>query len=436
MQVNSSLMKEMGVLADLVYNDIYFSPNPQPITDNRLTSTYTVLKTHNELLGATIPDFFGFQALLLQNNQTAEYVIAFRGTEGWPPTWQSIADIATDGSMAVGNFTQQMEYAIRFVEAARDFTGISADQFTFTGHSLGGSLAEVAGYTFGGQTYTYNPFGVNGVVEGSDYTDFLAEQGLNAVGRTDNIHNIVALGGDDPDFITGVASHVLDSYLGEVSYVKDHSGGNDLGFASHGIGNLNESIAIYNNLLTLFPAEDYNSLTEKFNPITPQTQQVERFLSSLGALGSVHGNTADHVAWSEAIGQSGLTGLTLTGLSASDVSALQAGAASLAGMYALRELLPFTITGADYSHLNQNGELNPDNYSDHYLEDRAEFLYYTMHENTEAIQYDQEGSGIRVAPPSDIHVPARYWFGSAGEDRFFCRPSEIDHREPAWRKAA
>ncbi len=91
-------------------------------------------------------------------------------------------------------------------------------------------------------------------------------------------------------------------------------------------------------------------------------------------------------------------------------------------MYALRNLLPFTISGADYSSLNRNGELNPDNYSSHYLEDRATFLYYTMHENTTAIQYDQEGSGIRVAPPSDIHVPARYWFGTDQGDNLYGHP--------------
>jgi Ca2+-binding RTX toxin-like protein len=136
----------------------------------------------------------------------------------------------------------------------------------------------------------------------------------------------------------------------------------------------------------------------------------------------VNGVPADHVAWSEAINQSGLTGLGLNSLAETGVSTLQSQASTSAGMYALLKLNPFTITGANYSHLNRNGELDAENYSTNYLEDRAAFLYQSMHENTEPIQYDQEGSGIRVNPPSDIHVPARYWFGSEGSDDLYGHP--------------
>ena len=361
MQEHYDIIKEMGVLSEEAYDGNNFSVGNIIDVDN-LQSTYTVVATHNELLGNIIPDLFGFQAMLLKD-ASDNYVIAFRGTE-LPHPWQTIADFTSDGSMAVGNFTQQMEYALRFVSAACVNQNVTPDQITLTGHSLGGSLAEIAGYTFGSQTYTYNPFGVAGVLDNEDYNVFLTDQQVTVAGQTDNIHNIVALGGDDPDFITGVGSHFLDSYIGEVTYIKDHDGGNSLGNASHGIGSLNESIAVYNNLLQLFPNEAYNSLTDKLDSVAPRTGQVERFLETLSELTGAAVDHSSHVAWSENIQASGSWNFVIEGFAETFPVNLPD-----EYLYALLRLNPYTITGADYSFLENNS------FSDQYLEDRAAFLF-------------------------------------------------------------
>lgn len=187
MQENTKNIFEMGILASEVYDNNHFFPGNIIINDD-LQYDYNVIATHNELLGEIVPDFFGFEALLLEEqdssgNGTGNFVIAFRGTE-FPAFWQTIADFASDGSMALGNFTMQMEFALMFVkEALSQFEseGLSTNNLTFTGHSLGGSLAELAGYTFGCETYTYNPFGVDGVINGLGYTNFLVENRMALV---------------------------------------------------------------------------------------------------------------------------------------------------------------------------------------------------------------------------------------------------------------
>ncbi len=357
MQNNSEYIEILGRLAHKSYNNDNFVIE-KLITPVDGGPTYTVVTTHTELLSDGFPDFFGFQALLLEEldadgHGTNNYVIAFRGTEV-SASYQCLADFLSDGSMALGNFTMQMKLALMFVKRALDqygSDGLTTANLTFTGHSLGGALAELAGYTFGSETYAYNPFGIENVTSDNEYTDFLAANSISSVAQTINIHNIIALGGDDPDYITGQTTTLLNNYLGEVTFVKDHTGGGASGAASHGIAPLNESIAVYNNILTLFPDEDYSSLTEKLDPVAPQTQQVERFLETLSDLMGATASS-DHIVWSENIKAEGVTDLTLTSLATESTSALQSQAATSAGMYALLKLNSFIITGADINSHN------------------------------------------------------------------------------------
>ena len=202
MQENASLVKRLGVLADLAYN--FYDPsssNPDlnKISDDRLVATYTVVATQDTLIGNLFPNLFGFQAMLLKDSSN-NYVIGFRGTEGNVLPWNAVSDIATDASMAGGNFTFQMQLALAFVQEALETygsDGLSTNNLTFTGHSLGGSLAEVAGYTFGSDTYAYNPFGVKLSLATSPiaYNGTLAVLGITSAQSTDNIINIVNVGG-------------------------------------------------------------------------------------------------------------------------------------------------------------------------------------------------------------------------------------------------
>lgn len=278
MQNKSNDILEMGILAGEVYDNTHFSVQ-NIISKGDLQYNYRVIETQDSLLSGLYPGFFGFQALLLEEldsagNGTGEYVIAFRGTEGAPLSYQTFADIATDASMAVGNFTGQMTLALAFVDAALDqygSQGLSTDNLTFTGHSLGGSLAELAGYTFGSETYAYNPFGVKWSLMTSpiSYNATLQALAINSVRSADNITNIVNVGGNFSDPITGVGSHLLDSYIGEIEYIKNSEGGT---LAPHWMDDLNDSIAVYNTLLNVFPGETYASITNTIELLAADKQ--------------------------------------------------------------------------------------------------------------------------------------------------------------------
>jgi len=234
--MDSNISEIMGKIANEAYVNYHKNDLIQSLPQ------YEVKATQDDLIGSLFPHTFGFQAMLLQETQSGEYVIAFRGTEGkvWP--WNAITDLATDASMAVGNFTTQMQMSLAFVDAALDHyasQGLTRANLSFTGHSLGGSLAEVAGYTFGCDTYAYNPFGVKWSLETSPatYIATLLVLEITSEYSTEKITNIVNVGGNFSDPITGVGSHLLDSYIGDIQYVKNSEGGT---LAPHGIDALKE----------------------------------------------------------------------------------------------------------------------------------------------------------------------------------------------------
>ncbi len=89
MQENSDSIKELGIIAKYAYTN--YDPN-NSINDNRLEQSYTVKETQDTLLESSIPNLFGFQAMLLQRSD-GKYVIAFLGTEGLPINDRTLTDI-------------------------------------------------------------------------------------------------------------------------------------------------------------------------------------------------------------------------------------------------------------------------------------------------------------------------------------------------------
>lgn len=119
----------------------------------------------------------GFHATAYQRVDTGEVVIAFRGTD--PDfkrhTLTTIQDVATDAIMVIDKVNVQEHDALAFV---RKVQGEAAQwallhghtaQVTVTGHSLGGTLAEIAAYKcyLRGETFNaYGAAGLYGVPEG------------------------------------------------------------------------------------------------------------------------------------------------------------------------------------------------------------------------------------------------------------------------------
>lgn len=111
----------------------------------------------------------GFQATAYQRVDTGEVVIAFRGTEfDREPAHDGIVDTA----MALAGVNAQAADAKAFT--ARVLTQVNADshevgktlRVTVTGHSLGGTLAELQAHNFGLKGETFNAYGAAGLLHG------------------------------------------------------------------------------------------------------------------------------------------------------------------------------------------------------------------------------------------------------------------------------
>ncbi len=208
MQNDADLVKELGVISEIVYKDDYFvENNPDTIINQsdhpQLQNTYTVRATRD------LPS--GFQAMFLENTAPhagdPQYVFAFRGTEG--DAWKSdfpeffkdlvIADIAY---MGTGTTPQQMKDAMAFVnEVMQDENlnvTLNASNTIFTGHSLGGAIAGMAGYVYGFDAYTYNGFGIQNMLWDADDTS--SENHPNEMGFQDPLDPICP-GSDQVNFL-------------------------------------------------------------------------------------------------------------------------------------------------------------------------------------------------------------------------------------------
>lgn len=95
----------------------------------------------------------GHAALFKYDGPPAKYIVAFQGTDPNPFT---SGDDAEDAANAAGLPTPQGEWA---TQIARQYGGPPFNA-TFTGHSLGGSLAAIASMTSGQPAVTFNAAGV------------------------------------------------------------------------------------------------------------------------------------------------------------------------------------------------------------------------------------------------------------------------------------
>jgi len=127
----------------------------------------------------TSDDQTGYQGAVFVNVKTNAVVLVNRGTEP-----SSYRDLASDLQMGVGKLPQQYASASNlFDEAKKVANSIGAPQSSIliTGHSLGGSLAELLGAKYSNPTETFNPYGVG---------NLLSQLGLRP-GTYDNIVNHV-----------------------------------------------------------------------------------------------------------------------------------------------------------------------------------------------------------------------------------------------------
>ena len=106
----------------------------------------------------------GYQGAVYQRVDTGEIVVAHRGTEF---ERQRGADLfKADGLMLFSRINPQAEDAISLtaqaIQLAKEYaadTGRPTPPITHTGHSLGGTLAQISGHYFGQKGETFNAYG-------------------------------------------------------------------------------------------------------------------------------------------------------------------------------------------------------------------------------------------------------------------------------------
>lgn len=106
----------------------------------------------------------GYQGTIFQRVDTGEIVVAHRGTEfGREPIKDGLL---TDGGMVFGRVNQQADDAVALTKHAMELAkqygdrrSIAPPEVSVTGHSLGGTLAQVTAHHFDLRGETFNPYG-------------------------------------------------------------------------------------------------------------------------------------------------------------------------------------------------------------------------------------------------------------------------------------
>jgi hypothetical protein len=112
-------------------------------------------------------DDSGYQGVLYQNKVSGELILAHRGTEF---DRELVKDgLIADGGMVLLGVNSQVsaaeqatEYALKYAEDNKEACGPLA--LTVTGHSLGGTLAQITAYRYGLRGETFDAYGAAGLV--------------------------------------------------------------------------------------------------------------------------------------------------------------------------------------------------------------------------------------------------------------------------------
>ncbi|THJ10896.1 MAG: DUF2974 domain-containing protein, partial [Nitrospira sp. CG24C] len=415
---------------------------------NQFSSSYTVLDHHPD-------DGSGFSATLLQaldgNQQpTGPKILAIRGTNGPADLLVDLVNVALAGST-----TLNPQYiALRdYIREISDLPGapLFEQNFTVTGHSLGGFLAQglMADSEFKAridQVYTYNAPGFGGAV-GSILEALGVPNPLIDPVSAAKVTNFVASNGLSP--IAGLGAHI-----GQVLPVFIEAGSPR---NNHQIMTLTDALAVYDlfgkldaqvqvqqvtDILNAMSKEPATSLEQAVvalqkllaptpQPLTLQTGDRDTLYNAIQTLATNSNMDGTKVV------------VSLVHESAGDLQAMAQfdSTLGLATRYALRELNSFVIAGsaALYSPHNQGGALELFNASTgtgelttEYVTDRAAFLAKKMEINRtdgglltsltnvfNGVHFKDYQSGYEISAglfAQLVTTPQEYLFGSANSE--------------------
>lgn len=134
--------------------------------DHRLSQIVSIAGIDYKILDQTSDPVTGYQGIAYQRVGTDDIVIAHRGTE------QIMRDgVLTDGGMVLTGINMQTPDAMAFTRRVLDEAKADAEanhrslNVTVTGHSLGGTLAEITASRFGLHGETFNAYGAAGLLQ-------------------------------------------------------------------------------------------------------------------------------------------------------------------------------------------------------------------------------------------------------------------------------
>ncbi|MDV3470282.1 lipase, partial [Stenotrophomonas sp. C3(2023)] len=125
--------------------------NGHHLDDHRLVLGVARLTVHRHVDNRLT----GYQGTVYRHDETGEFVVAHRGTE-------SPMDVLSDLTMLGARFNAQAADAIALTNDALKLAQASRDQYggappvTVTGHSLGGTLAQITAHHFNLKGETFN----------------------------------------------------------------------------------------------------------------------------------------------------------------------------------------------------------------------------------------------------------------------------------------
>lgn len=106
----------------------------------------------------------GFHATAYRHPETGRIIIAFRGTDPRHPVTQ-LHDLCADITLATRGYSPQAASALAFAQRVLDMAGemgLDRKDVLLTGHSAGGTLAQIVSHRLDVRGHTFNAYGAAG----------------------------------------------------------------------------------------------------------------------------------------------------------------------------------------------------------------------------------------------------------------------------------
>ncbi len=169
--------QDYALLSKHVYGDMEKTSSLEKGSELKAPSgvVYKVIEVSNNISG------LGYQGAIYQNSKTGELVVASRGTviDFKNHALDSSFDLLTaDGAMVLEAVNTQIPAAVRLMERAKELSELPAyrwrdgkpdihgekPEISVTGHSLGGTLAEITAQRYGLSGESFNAYGAVGLM--------------------------------------------------------------------------------------------------------------------------------------------------------------------------------------------------------------------------------------------------------------------------------